>query len=66
MKLTRKVSNGYELTISFWRYEDMKKNPGRKERRRLMFQNRRAAGKQKAKLHDNYMKQMARKGAKTA
>lgn len=42
----------------------MKKNPGRKERRRLMFQNRRAAGKQKAKLHDSYMKQLAHKRAK--
>lgn len=42
----------------------MKKNPGRKERRRLMFQNRRAAGKQKAKLHDSYMKQLAHRRAK--
>lgn len=29
----------------------MKKNPGRKERRRLMFSNRRAVGKQRAKMH---------------
>lgn len=42
----------------------MKKNPGRKERRRLMFQNRRAVGKQKAKLHDGYRKVMAQKKAK--
>lgn len=34
----------------------MKKNPGRRERRRLFFSNRRAAGKQRAKLHDNLMK----------
>lgn len=43
----------------------MKKNPGRKERRRLMFENRRAVGKQKAKLHSSYMKLMAHKGAKS-
>lgn len=30
----------------------MKKNPGRKERRRLMFNNRRAAGKQRAKMNE--------------
>lgn len=30
----------------------MKKDPGRKERRRLMFANRRAEGKRKAKIHD--------------
>ena len=42
----------------------MKKNPGRKERRRLMFQNRRAVGKQRAKLHDSYMKRMAQKNHK--
>lgn len=29
----------------------MKKNPGRKERRRLFFNNRRAAGKQRAKVN---------------
>lgn len=38
----------------------MKKNPGRKERRRLMFENRRAFGKKKAKLHDSYMKLKAK------
>lgn len=42
----------------------MTKNPGRKERRSLMFQNRRAAGKKKAKLHDSYMKRMAQKNHK--
>lgn len=42
----------------------MKKNPERKERRRLMFQNRRAAGKQREKLHDSYMKRMAQKNRK--
>lgn len=31
---------------------EMKKNPGRKERRRLMFANRRAAGKQRAKANE--------------
>lgn len=30
----------------------MKKNPGRKERRRLMFTNRRYAGKQRAKINE--------------
>lgn len=44
----------------------MKKNPGRKERRRLMFSNRRAAGKKTAKLHDRYMKSMAHKRKKSA
>ena len=44
----------------------MKKNPGRKERRNLMFANRRAAGKQRAKLNESYMKIMAHKKAKTA
>ena len=29
-----------------------------------MFQNRRAVGKQKAKLHDSYMKRMAQKNHK--
>jgi len=42
----------------------MKKNPGRRERRNLMFSNRRAAGKARAKYHDNYMKIMARKARK--
>ena len=42
----------------------MKKNPGRKERRRLMFQNRRKAGKERAKLNESYMKMMARKNHK--
>lgn len=30
----------------------MKKNPGRKERRRLFFLNRRHAGKQRAKVNE--------------
>lgn len=30
----------------------MKKNPGRKERRRLFFQNKRAAGKKRAKRNE--------------
>lgn len=42
----------------------MKKNPGRKERRNLMFANRRAAGKQRAKLNESYMKIMAHKNHK--
>ena len=42
----------------------MKKNPGRKERRQLMFSNRRAAGKARAKYHDTYMKIVARKARK--
>lgn len=42
----------------------MKKNPGRKERRRLMFNNRRAAGKQRAKLNESHMKIMAHKNHK--
>lgn len=40
----------------------MKKNPGRKERRNLMFANRREAGKQRAKLNEHRMKIMAYKG----
>ena len=40
----------------------MKKNPGRKERRNLMFANRREAGKQRAKLNERRMKIMAHKG----
>lgn len=39
----------------------MKKNPGRKERRRLMFSNRRSAGKQRAKLNNSHAKIMAHK-----
>lgn len=34
----------------------MKKNPGRRERRNLMFVNRRAAGKQRAKINESRMK----------
>lgn len=40
----------------------MKKNPGRKERRRLFFSRRRDAGKKRAKLHDEYYHRKARKG----
>lgn len=42
----------------------MKKNPGRKERRNLMFSNRRAAGQRRAKLNEYHMKIMARNRAK--
>lgn len=42
----------------------MKKNPGRKERRRLMNKNRNTAGKNRAKLHERYMKILAHKNKK--
>lgn len=38
----------------------MKKNPGRKERRRLYFNNLRADSKQKSKLNERRQKQQAR------
>lgn len=43
----------------------MKKNPGRKERRNLMFANRRAAGKQRAKINESRMKIAAHKKSET-
>ena len=44
---------------------DMKKNPGRRERRNLMFANRRAAGKKRAKINEFHMKVADRKKAET-
>lgn len=38
----------------------MKKNPGRKERRRLYFNNLRADSKQKSKANERRQKQQAR------
>lgn len=40
----------------------MKKNPGRRERRRWLFATRREAGRKRAKLHDHYYHQLAMKG----
>lgn len=42
----------------------MKKNPGRRERRNLMFANRRAAGEKRAKINEFCMKVAARKKTK--
>lgn len=39
----------------------MKKNPGRKERRRLVRLNRRAAGRKRAKENERRQKQEAKK-----
>ena len=40
----------------------MKKNPGRKERRRWFFATRREAGKKRAKLHSSYWHKKSMKG----
>lgn len=39
----------------------MKKNPGRRERRRLFFTIRREAGRKRAKFHDHFYHQKAMK-----
>lgn len=40
----------------------MKKNPGRRERRRLFFANRRLAGRKRSKMHDHYWHYKSMKG----
>ena len=44
----------------------MKKNPGRKERRRMIRANRRAAGRERAKANELEQKRAAQKGVQHA